>query len=115
MALCVGPIACWMGIPAGWWAALPRSRSSGPVGEPPGLLQVPVGPIGEVDPTLIGVDAAAQELLPGGSRPAYVPRGIDEPLCEALKAGVRGDGPWLVVVIGPAKVGKSRAAVSQRS
>jgi hypothetical protein len=71
-------------------------------------LQVPVGPISELDPTLIGVDRAAQQVLPGGAIPAYVERGIDAELRGALEAAVRGEGLWLVVVSGPSKVGKSR-------
>src|SRR5689334_22863223 len=37
-------------------------------------LRVPVGPIGDIDPTLIGVDRAAQTILRGGVRPEYLTR-----------------------------------------
>jgi tetratricopeptide (TPR) repeat protein len=71
-------------------------------------LQVPVAPVGEIDPTLVGVDPAAQTILPGGRVPAYVGRAVDAVVREAVTAGLRGAGPWLVVVIGPSKAGKSR-------
>src|SRR5262249_40685485 len=58
---------------------------------------------------LVGVDPAAQTILSGGLVPAYVRRNVDAELREAIGAELRGAGPWLVVVIGPTKVGKSRA------
>ncbi len=54
------------------------------------------------------MDRAAQQVLPGGAIPAYVERAIDVDLRGALEAAVCGEGPWLVVVSGPSKVGKSR-------
>ena len=72
-------------------------------------LRVAVAPIAEIDPTLIGVDPAAQTILPGGRVPAYVERDVDAVLRDAVAAGLRGAGPWLLVVVGPSKVGKSRA------
>jgi hypothetical protein len=60
---------------------------------------------------MIGVDRAAQRVLPGGVIPAYVERAIDADLRGALGAAVRGEGPWLVVVTGPSKAGKSRTFV----
>jgi tetratricopeptide (TPR) repeat protein len=71
-------------------------------------LRVAVAPVGEIDPTMVGVDPAAQTVLPGGRVPAYVVRDVDAVLREAVAAGLRGAGPWLLVVIGPAKAGKSR-------
>ena len=71
-------------------------------------LRVAVAPVGEIDPTMVGVDPAAQTILPGGQVPAYVGRGVDAVLREAVAAGLRGAGPWLLVVFGPAKAGKSR-------
>lgn len=62
----------------------------------------------ELDPTRIGVDAATQNILPGGEIPNYVPRDVDRDLRDAVAAAFSGDGPWLVAVIGPSKVGKSR-------
>jgi hypothetical protein len=78
-----------------------------------GSLLVPVGPISEIDPTMIGVDRAAQQVLPGGAIPDYVERAIDAELRGGLEAAVRGEEVggedlWLVVVTGPSKVGKSR-------
>ena len=71
-------------------------------------LRVAVAPVGEIDPRMIGVDPAAQAILPGGQVPAYVGRDVDTVLREAVVAGLEGAGPWLVVVLGPAKAGKSR-------
>jgi len=71
-------------------------------------LRVGVAPVGQIDPTLVGVDPAVQTILPGGRVPAYVGRNVDAVLREAVAAGLRGAGPWLLVVIGPAKAGKSR-------
>lgn len=71
--------------------------------------QALVGPAEDVDPTTIGVDAAAQDILPGGEVPEYVARDVDEELRAAIAAAFEGSGRWLVVVIGPSKVGKSRA------
>jgi hypothetical protein len=94
-----------MPLPA--WASAEKTRASHGnwlVGSP----QVPVGPISEIDPTMIGVNKAAQRVLPGGAIPDYIERVIDAELHGALGAAVRGEGPWLVVVTGPSKVGKSR-------
>jgi hypothetical protein len=71
-------------------------------------LRVRIAPIGEVDPTLIGVDQAAQTILAGGVVPEYVGRGADDAVREAVVAALAGRGPWLVVVVGGSKVGKSR-------
>ena len=72
-------------------------------------LRVPVAPIGEVDPTLIGVDRAAQRILAGGVVPEYVGRMVDDAVRAAVAAAaLEGSGPWLVVVAGRSKVGKSR-------
>jgi hypothetical protein len=38
----------------------------------------------QVDPTTIGVDAAAQDILPGGEVPEYVARDIDDDLRAAV-------------------------------
>ena len=72
------------------------------------LRRAPVAAVDEIEPTQIGVDAAAQDILPGGEVPEYVPRDADGELREALEAALDGSGRWLVVVIGPSKVGKSR-------
>jgi tetratricopeptide (TPR) repeat protein len=71
-------------------------------------LRVPVRVVDEIDPTAIGVDPAAQSLLGGGEVPRYLPRDVDVGLCEAITAAVTGDGPWLIVLSGRSKVGKSR-------
>ena len=72
-------------------------------------LRVPVGPVLGVDPTLIGVDRAAQTALAGAEVPDYVGREVDTALREAVASALEGRGPWLVVVMGGSKVGKSRA------
>ena len=87
-------------------AILERRRESALVDR---YLLTPVAPVVEVDPTHIGVEAAAQCALPGGRIPEYVQRSKDAELKVALKAAVTGDGPGIVVVQGPSKVGKSRS------
>ena len=72
-------------------------------------LRAPVGPVSEIDPTVIGVDPAAQDLLDGGRLPRYLPRNVDAELVLALTEAVDGRGSWLVVVVGASKVGKSRS------
>lgn len=72
-------------------------------------LRVPVSRIRTVDPRQIGVDSAAQEVLDGGTLPDYQPRNIDAMLRQAIGAAAIRSGPWLVVVSGRPKVGKSRA------
>jgi tetratricopeptide (TPR) repeat protein len=72
-------------------------------------LRVPVARVSEVDPTLIGVDPAAQRVLPGGALPEYVSRTVDAELQEALAAALADQGAWFVVVVGASKTGKSRA------
>ena len=65
-------------------------------------------PISEIDPTLIGVDPAAQTILAGGVVPEYIGRAVDGELRKAVQAALGGSGSWLVVVVGASKVGKSR-------
>ncbi len=72
--------------------------------------RAPAFAVSQVDPTQIGVDRAAQDILPGGELPEYVTRDIDGDLRQAVEAALDGSGRWLVVVIGPSKVGKSRTA-----
>jgi hypothetical protein len=71
--------------------------------------RAPVAAVGQIDPTQIGVDAAAQTILDGGRVPRYAGRAVDGELRGAVKAALEGSGPWIVVVMGPSKVGKSRA------
>ena len=73
------------------------------------LRRAPVAAVSQLDPTQIGVDRAAQDILPGGEVPEYVARDVDDELRAAVAAALDGSGRWLVVVIGPSKVGKSRA------
>ena len=68
----------------------------------------PASAVEEIDATQIGVDPAAQDILPGGEVPEYVERDVDRQVHEALEAALSGTGRWLVVVEGPSKVGKSR-------
>ena len=72
------------------------------------FLRIPIAAVARADPTAIGVDPAAQTVLAGGRRPDYLPRMIDAGLRAALVAAMDGLGPWLVVVTGRSKVGKSR-------
>ena len=72
-------------------------------------LRVGVAPVTEIDPTLIGVDRAEQRILPGGGVPQYVRRVADSQLVAAVASALDGAGPWIVVVHGPSKVGKSRS------
>ncbi len=71
--------------------------------------QAPVAAVEQIDPTQIGIDRAAQDILPGGEVPEYVPRDVDGDIRAAIDAALDGSGGWLVVVEGPSKVGKSRA------
>ena len=71
-------------------------------------LRVPVARVDAIDPTAVGVDPAAQSLLDGGEVPRYLPRDVDARLREAILAALADEGPWLVVLTGPSKVGKSR-------
>ncbi len=71
-------------------------------------LRVPVADISEVDPTKVGIDAAAQSVLPGDQVPEYLPREIDESVDRAVDAALAGEGPWILIIVGPSKVGKSR-------
>jgi tetratricopeptide (TPR) repeat protein len=74
------------------------------------LLRVDVTPIARVDPTLIGIDRAAEQaIFPGSRVPKYVPRAADDELREAVAGALDGSGAWVVVVHGPSKVGKSRS------
>jgi tetratricopeptide (TPR) repeat protein len=71
---------------------------------------VPIGEIGQVDPTDVGVDAAApQDVLPGERVPKYLARHVDAALDSAFRTGLDGGVPWIVVAVGSSKVGKSRA------
>lgn len=66
-----------------------------------------VAPVARIDPTQIGVDAAAPTAL-GQGVPDYVARDVDADLRTAVEAALNGGGDWLLVVAGPSKVGKSR-------
>ena len=86
-------------------ARLERQRERA---EPQRLLRVPVAPIDEVDPTLIGVDPAAGTALGGAALPDYLSRSVDAQLTDGIQKALAGQGPWLVVAVGESKVGKSR-------
>lgn len=73
------------------------------------LLLAAVAPIAQVNPADVGVDAAAQQILPGGQKPRYVMRDVDGALEAAFDCAFDGSGPWIVVAVGTSKVGKSRA------
>ena len=73
-------------------------------------LRAPVAPVAQIDPTLIGIDRAAkQSILLGGDVPQYVSRTADDEVLDAVACALDGSGPWMVVVHGPSKVGKSRS------
>jgi tetratricopeptide (TPR) repeat protein len=71
--------------------------------------RAPERPVDQLDPTQIGIDPAAQTILDGDKVPTYVARKRDDDLRAGVMAALAGGGPWLVVVMGPSKVGKSRA------
>ena len=107
-------VACVIG--AGWAFGVwrPIRRAIGLIFRrieivPDRRLRVPIARIDEINPTEIGIDAAAQTILPGGDIPQYVPREADGPLLAAVSDALNGTGRWLVAVVGQSKVGKSRA------
>jgi tetratricopeptide (TPR) repeat protein len=71
-------------------------------------VKVPVAPITEIDPTLIGVDPAAIHMELDGAVPQYVGRDVDAELRGAIELALTGAGSWMLVVFGASKVGKSR-------
>lgn len=73
------------------------------------LLRAEVKPVSEIDPTSIGIDRAEQTILGGGAVPRYQPRLADDALRGAVAGALNGSGPWIVIVNGPSKVGKSRS------
>ena len=115
LAVVAGGLAA-AGLIAAWLFYVEARKAGQKATEQEGERQIaevgrhaPVFEIGQVDPTQIGVDRAAQDILPGGALPEYVSRSIDAELREAIAAAFDGSGSWLVVVDGPSKVGKSRA------
>jgi hypothetical protein len=105
LAIAVGGALARMGIAA----QRARTESTREHTESQRLLRVPVASVAEVDPLGIGVDRAEQTILPGEGTPMYVVRNADARLRDAIAAGLAGSGPWIVVVQGPSKVGKSRS------
>jgi hypothetical protein len=107
----VGAVVAALGAVARGAIAVVRARLEGrrERAEFTRRLRVAVGPVYEIDPTAVGIDPAAQAVLAGGPVPAYVQRGVDALLTQSVTAAVQGRGPWLVVVMGASKVGKSRA------
>ena len=82
-----------------------RDREAAELGH---RVLVPFKRVDDVDPREVGVDPAAQEILPGGDTPEYVPRVVDEAVRRAIDRAIENGDRWIVVVCGPAKVGKSR-------
>jgi tetratricopeptide (TPR) repeat protein len=82
-----------------------RDREAAELGH---RVRVPFKGVNDVDPREVGVDPAAQEILPGGDTPEYVPRVADEEIRRAIDRAIEDEDRWIVVVCGPAKVGKSR-------
>ncbi len=74
-----------------------------------GLLLAPFASLAEIDPTQIGVDAAAERVLEGDDLPEYLRRTADDELRMAVRAALDDRGRWIVVAVGPSKTGKSRA------
>ena len=71
--------------------------------------RVDILPIDKIDPTEIGIDAAAREETGlDVDVPDYLPRDADGELHDALSGALDGTGRWIVVVYGRPKVGKSR-------
>jgi hypothetical protein len=73
-----------------------------------GLLLAPFASLAEIDPTQIGVDAAAQTVLAGDEVPKYLPREADDELRAAVRSALEDERRWVVVAVGPSKTGKSR-------
>lgn len=71
-------------------------------------LRTAIQPVNSIDPRQIGVDPAAQDFLPGGEIPDYMPRKKDGEVREALADAFSGEGRWMIAVCGSSKVGKSR-------
>ena len=103
-----GAIAAAAGGLAGLVIIAARARLEGRRERAESDRRLRVAPITEVDPTLIGVDKAAQTVLPGAALPDYFARAVDTVLRDAIAAALAGRGDWLVVVVGGSKVGKSR-------
>ena len=57
-------------------------------------LPVPVAPIDEIDPTVVGVDPAAQSVLPGGRIPQYLADRLDLARGDRRGAGGLGQLGW---------------------
>jgi hypothetical protein len=72
-----------------WVIAVSRARLEGRQEKVESVrrLRVAVAPVGEIDPTVVGVDPAVQTILPGEQVPAYVGRDVDAVLQEAVAAG----------------------------
>ncbi|MGW4241167.1 tetratricopeptide repeat protein [Nocardia sp. NPDC004722] len=104
----VGASAVAVGAVVSVWLALKRAEAERDSEETAQRLrlQIPVTKVGEVAPSKIGVDPATARAL--ARMPAYVARRIDAKVTAAIGDAVTGTGPWLVVVEGPSKVGKSR-------
>lgn len=107
----MGVILAAVGAIARVMIAMRRAQLEGEVerAELNRLLRVPVASVADVDPTLIGIDRAEQKILPGGGVPTYVRRAADGELRGAVAAALDNSAPWIVVVEGPSKVGKSRS------
>lgn len=72
-------------------------------------VRVEVEPVDRINPTHIGVAPAAKEALGLDTEvPEYLRRNADKELDDALREALDGSGKWIVVVYGPATVGKSR-------
>jgi tetratricopeptide (TPR) repeat protein/energy-coupling factor transporter ATP-binding protein EcfA2 len=70
--------------------------------------RVPVQSVSKVNPLEVGIDPTAEKLSGGGNLYPYLGRKVDKELLDAMHKGLAGEGPWIVVVTGSSKVGKSR-------
>jgi tetratricopeptide (TPR) repeat protein len=107
---------CLVGLVAAWrFAVEARQARAATVEREHGRAReefrrrVKIAPVASIDPLSIGVDRAEQALVRGGDVPDYLPRAADRALREAVATALGGGEPWIVVVTGPSKAGKSRS------
>jgi len=107
----VGVVVAAVGAVLRLVIAVRKSRLEGQRERAESVRRLRVAPavIAEIDPTAIGIDRAEQTILPGAGVPDYIPRAADAQLTRVVRDALDGSGPWIVVVHGASKVGKSRS------